>query len=74
MGSPICLLTQFMKISPLVPNVILISLMSSVYFDIVMQKNNAVRFSEVTFDIRYLCAGLSHLRAQHETETAFVGE
>lgn len=39
-----------------------------------MQKNYAVRFSEVTFDIWHLCTGLSHFRAQHETKTVHLLE
>lgn len=44
------------------------------YFDTVMQKNYAVRLSEVAFDVRGPCAALSHLRAQHETQTVHLLE
>lgn len=44
------------------------------YFDVVMQKNYTVRVSEVTFNFRYLCVGLSHPHAQHETETVHLLE
>lgn len=33
-----------------------------------------MRFSEVTFDVRHLCANLSHLHVQCETKTVYLLE